>query len=168
MKTLMLLRHGKSSWNDPFLDDFDRPLKKRGRKAAARMGIEIRDRGILPDLVLSSAARRAWETWKRFQKASGYEGAIEKKKKLYFTSPEDHVELLSRIEDSRERVLLIGHNPDLEEVLERLTGQSSALPTASLAVIDLEIPSWADIEHATGALRLLLRPKDLADAPSEG
>ncbi|MBI4617050.1 MAG: histidine phosphatase family protein [Planctomycetes bacterium] len=161
MKTLLVLRHGKSSWQDPFLADPDRPLKKRGKRAAKKMGEEIRRRALLPELVLSSKAKRARQTAKRAAEAMGYEGEVLREKDLYFTSAKKHLDVIAGLDDRHSRVLLVGHNPDLEDLVEKLTGESPALPTAALAAIELAIDAWKDVAPGKGTLSFLVKPKEL-------
>jgi phosphohistidine phosphatase len=94
VKALLVLRHGKSSWKDTSLHDFDRPLTKRGKRAATEMGKEISRRHLTPDLILSSAARRARQTAKRVAKATGYSGNIAREIQLYLTGVHRHLDVL--------------------------------------------------------------------------
>jgi len=160
MKTLLLLRHGKSDW-DQAVADRDRPLKGRGKRASARMGEELRNRDLLPDLIVSSTAKRARATAKRVKKASGYAGKTVKTDELYMTGVERHLKVLAGVEDTHQRVLLVGHNPDQEELARKLTGQAITLPTAALACIDLAIGSWSQATAAKGELRFLLNPSEI-------
>jgi phosphohistidine phosphatase len=159
MKTLLLLRHGKSAWNQA-VPDRDRPLKGRGKRASARMGEELRNRDLLPDLIVSSTAKRARSTAKCVRKASGYAGKTLKTEELYMTGVERHLKVLAGVDDSHQRVLLVGHNPDLEELARQLTGQAVTLPTAALACIDLAIESWSQAAEAKGELRFVLLPSE--------
>ena len=159
MKTLLILRHGKSSWGDPGLHDHDRPLKKRGRRGARSIGRQLCEAGILPDLVLSSTARRARSTARRCLAESGAEARIELTRDLYGTGAARYLEEIGRrAGDEHATVLVVGHNPDLEDVVAVLTGEPTTLRTAYLAAISLEIESWADLATARGRLRRLLRP----------
>jgi len=160
MKTLLILRHGKSDWGQP-IPDHDRPLTGRGKRAAVRMGEEIRDRDLVPDLILSSTAKRARATAKRAKKACGYEGQTIKAAELYLSGVVGHLEVLSEVGPSHPRVLIVGHNPDLEDLVHELTGAAIAMPTAALACIDLELDSWAGVARAKGTLRFVLSPREL-------
>ena len=163
MKTLLVLRHGKSSWSDPSTDDHDRPLKRRGKQAAKKIGYAVRERDLLPDLILCSTARRARGTARRFQEAAGYRGEVVKTRKLYFTSVKRHLNAIAKEagNSSDQRVMIIGHNPDLEDLVEAVTGEYVVLTTANLACIDLDVDSWSEIDAARGRLRWVIRPKDL-------
>lgn len=165
MKTLLLLRHAKSSWKYPDLADHDRPLNKRGKQAAPRIGQLLRDENLLPDLILSSTAARAQTTARKVAKASGYAGDIRVTRELYEAGPETYLELLRAVADDYTRVLVVGHNPDLEMLLEQLTDEAETLPTAALALVELDINHWQELNEATeGKLVRVWRPKELASA----
>ena len=158
-KTLLVLRHGKSSWSDPALADHDRPLKKRGRRGARSIGEQLRDAGLAPDLVLSSTARRARSTARRCLEASGGQARLELTRDLYGTGAKRHLEEIGRRARDEDRlVMVVGHNPDLEDLVALLTGEPTTLKTAFLAVIHLEVVHWADLATARGRLDRLLRP----------
>ncbi len=163
MKTLLLLRHAKSSWQYPDLADHDRPLNKRGKQAAPRVGQLLKDENLVPDLILSSTAARAQTTARKVAKACGYSGEIRVTRELYEADPEAYLTLLQAVADEHERVLVVGHNPDLETVLEHLTGESETLPTAALAVVELPVTHWQELNEETeGKLSQVWRPKELA------
>jgi phosphohistidine phosphatase len=163
MKTLLLLRHAKSSWKYPDLADHDRPLNKRGKQTAPRVGQLLKDENLLPDLILSSTAARAQTTARKVTKASGYAGEIRVTRDLYEAGPEAYLTALRAVADEHNRVLVVGHNPGLEELLEQLTDETEALPTAALALIELPINRWAELSEATeGKLVRVWRPKELA------
>lgn len=165
MKTLLLLRHAKSSWKYPDLADHDRPLNKRGKQAAPRMGQLLKDEELLPDLILSSTAARAQTTARKVASASGYAGDIRVTRELYEAGPEAYLALLQEVADDHARVLMVGHNPDLEALLEQLTDEAEALPTAALALVELPIQHWREVNDATeGKLVRVWRPKEL-DGP---
>ncbi len=142
MKTLLLMRHAKSSWKDESLDDHDRPLNKRGKRDAPRMGELLRDRQLVPDYVLCSSARRARKTAECVAFAAGVRGETRITSELYMASPAKILEILAQTSESFNSVLLIAHNPSLEELFERLIGQSRAFSTAAIAHLHLEIESW--------------------------
>src|SRR5262245_11118400 len=130
MRTLMLLRHAKSSHKDPRLDDYDRPLTKRGLRAASRMGSLLVDDDMLPDLIVSSTACRARETTERLVAAAGYRGPVRYSEDLYMAAPKEHIRVIAAQPATRMTVLLVGHNPGLEELLLALTKCDEHLPTA--------------------------------------
>lgn len=174
-RTLLLLRHAKSSWSDPTLADFERPLNQRGQKAAPRMGAYLRKQGLVPKLVLCSAARRAMETW------ALAEGALEKGgmtpvptkylRSLYLASPSRILAALRRTPDEVESVLMIGHNPGMEHLTLGLAGPGSKpdaqsgievkFPTAALAELRFEARHWRDVAPGTGKLVRFVTPKGL-------
>ncbi|MBC7818881.1 MAG: histidine phosphatase family protein [Planctomycetaceae bacterium] len=159
MKTLLLLRHGKSSWKDTSLSDHDRPLKKRGREAAQRMGCLLRELDLVPDHLLTSSAVRALETVQFATKAAEYQGDIETVPALYHADPRSLAAIVSHVPDRFASVLIVGHNPGQEEWLARLIGRHETLPTATLAQVELTLDSWRDITPDTrGELKGLWRP----------
>ena len=163
MKTLLLLRHGKSSWTDTSLADYDRPLKKRGREAAKRMGRLIRELNLVPDHILTSSAARAVTTAELAATEAEFDGEVEVVPVLYHADPSAFVAIVSRIPNLFERVLIVGHNPGLEDWLDRLIGHVETFPTAALAQIELPVDSWLELSTDTrGKLQGLWRPKEIA------
>ncbi len=159
MRSLLVLRHGKSSWGDPQLADHDRPLKKRGKRGARSIGEQLRARELIPDLVLSSTARRARGTARRCIEACGGGPELVLSRELYGTGVDHHLQLVrERAGDHHRSVMLVGHNPSLEHLVDRLSGTAIILKTGYLACVELEIDSWAAIARAHGRLRCLLRP----------
>ena len=161
MKTLLLLRHAKSSWDDKTLRDFDRPLNKRGLKAAPMVGETIRKRKLRPELVLSSPAERAKETTRLVCDAAGLIAVARYEDGIYEASARSLLEIVSRIEDAVNTAMLVGHNPGLEELLGVLTSEAHRMPTASLASIELSIERWSEVASGTGKLQWILKPKEL-------
>lgn len=162
MKTLLLMRHAKSSWKHETLSDHDRPLNKRGQKDAPRMGQLLAERNLVPDRILSSTALRARTTALVAAEQAAFSKTIELRPELYHADPETCIERLQELEDAAQRVLVVGHNPGLEELLEVLTGEEEHLPTAAIAQIELSIAHWRDLNKTTpGRLIELWRPKEL-------
>ena len=162
MRTLLILRHAKSSWKDDSLPDHDRPLNKRGLKDAPRMGQLLRREDLLPDLILCSSAKRARVTAELVAEESGYEGELRLKDDLYAFDAEAYLEALSELEDKYNCVMLVGHNPAMEELLEALTGGFERMPTAALALVELPIEHWSELENEPeGKLIHLWHPKEL-------
>ena len=171
MKTLLLLRHAKSSWKDAELRDHERPLNGRGKRDAPQVGRLLAEQGLVPDLIASSTARRARKTAEKVAEASGYVGALDAAAALYLATPQAIAQVIRLLPDEAGRVLLVGHNPGLEELLAELTGRHERLPTAALAHLELDIERWQDLTPQTRArLVQLQRPKELApgDAPQAG
>lgn len=159
MKTLLLLRHAKSSWENADLADFDRPLNSRGLEAAPLVGGIIYDRQLQPDLILSSPAKRAKQTAVLVKETGQIAAKIRYEEKIYEASPSALLQILSEQEDRNEKILLVGHNPGLEGLIKVLTGETTAMATAALAKINLNIEEWKDISASCGQLEFLARPE---------
>jgi phosphohistidine phosphatase len=161
MKTVLILRHAKSSWKVPDITDHDRPLNRRGKRDAPKMGRLLKEKELVPDLVISSTATRAKDTASAVAKNSGYKGKKIKFESLYAAEPADYLAVIREITDNYQRVLIVGHNPSVEELIEMLTGEIHIIPTCTLAQIEFVIENWAAIlskrtEH--GRLVEILRP----------
>ncbi|MGI0048396.1 MAG: SixA phosphatase family protein, partial [Nitrososphaera sp.] len=128
-KILLLLRHGKSSWKHPDLDDHDRPLGKRGKRDAPRMGKLLKEEDLIPDLIISSTAKRSKKTAQAVVESSGYAGKIDLNPSLYSADPEAYLKALRRVRDEFNMVLIVGHNPALENLVSMLTSKSESMPT---------------------------------------
>jgi phosphohistidine phosphatase len=162
MKTLLILRHAKSSWDNSRLADHDRPLNSRGKEDAPTMGRLLDREDMVPQLIISSSAERALATAESAAIAAGYEAEIEVTRQLYHAGPESYLEILRRVPNKNERVMVVGHNPGLEELVEHLTGRYQRMPTAALAQIQLPISRWVSLnEETTGRLANLWYPKDI-------
>ena len=162
MKTLLLLRHAKSSWKDEELDDHDRPLNSRGKRDAPRMGQLIRDENLLPDVILCSSAKRCRKTAEHVIEASGYRSEMRTTGELYEADGEKLRQALASLADNPATVLLIAHNPGLEELLEALIGEYTPLTTAALAKIEIPVRNWHDLNEKTrGNLIQLWQPREL-------
>jgi phosphohistidine phosphatase len=161
MKTLFILRHAKSSWDNANLSDFDRPLNERGLKAAPLMGETMLENQFEPELILSSPAKRAEQTAVLVKRSANIAGEIRYDERIYEATSARLLEVISEQKENAESILLVGHNPGLEGLIRALTGEMQAMPTAALAVIDLEIDKWSEVKSASGKLKFLIRPKDL-------
>ena len=162
MKTLLILRHAKSSWKHPGLADHDRPLTKRGNRDAPRVGLLLHRQALTPDLIVSSTAVRARCTAVQVAERSGCGRPVELDRQLYLAEPEAVVEVVRSFGGEASRVLVVGHNPGLEELVARLSGHAEVLPTAALAQIELPLAEWAELRAFTrGRLANLWRPKEL-------
>ena len=159
MKTLYLLRHAKSSWKDPTLADFDRPLNNRGKRASERIGRFLGKEDIILDLVLSSNATRARETIEIVYQTAKLHSELRYDERIYEAGPLRLFEVLSGVEDDRDTVLMVGHNPGLEELLHILTGSTEHMPTAALARIELSSSKWSEIATTKGNLASFIKPK---------
>ena len=162
MKTLLVLRHAKSSRDDPALDDRDRQLNARGERDAPRMGRLIKDEQLSPDFVVCSDAVRARQTAEAMAEAAGYSGTILLEHRLYAAEAADILAVLRDVvEPGLGTVMVVGHNPGLEDLVSALTGFREELPTAALAQLALQIDRWPDIGLETrGKLVRLWSPKD--------
>lgn len=161
MKTLFLLRHAKSSWRDAGLTDFDRPLNNRGVRSAELIGTLLARRHRHPNLILSSPAVRARETAEIVIERAGFAAAVRYVDRLYLASVATLLETILQIEDGQTTVMLVGHNPGMEELLFFLTGAMNGMTTAALAMIRFEIDHWNEIEEGSGQLEWFINPKGL-------
>ena len=163
LKTLLVLRHAKSSWKDTGLEDHERPLNQRGQRDAPGMGRLIRERGLIPDLIISSDAVRARLTAAAVAETAQYAGEIRLEPRLYGASVDEILAVLRTVEGKNAKtVMIVGHNPGLEELVAQLTGEPHDFPTAALAQIALPIDRWRDLSDSTrGKLLGLWRPKEL-------
>lgn len=169
MKSLTLLRHAKSGWDDPVIRDFDRPLNPRGRRAARTVGAEMKAQGLVFDLVLASPARRVTETLDEV--AAGY-GAIAPHydERLYLAPAATLLDIVRHASDGIDRLLLVGHNPGMEELALRLARRDGdrlraeveiKYPTGTVAEIELPASHWAQLREGRGRIVRFIRPRDL-------
>lgn len=162
MKTLLLLRHAKSRWDREGVPDHDRALKKRGKRDARRIGWLLLEQDLVPHLMISSTAKRARSTVKRVASACGYGGGIALEHELYEAGPMGYIRILRRVDDRHHRVLVVGHNPGLEVLLEVLTGVSTWLPAGALVRVDIPVRTWSEVqEYIGGEVVELWLPKQL-------
>jgi phosphohistidine phosphatase len=161
VKTVLLLRHGKSKRGPEYENDYERPLAKRGKADAEAVGQFVAERDLVPDLILSSPAERARDTALRCAQAADYMGEVRFEESLYFSGADAYLELLWALDDSVGSVLLVGHNPDIATVVETLSGEWARMPTGALARIDLEIESWGELAEKAGKLAWVQVPRDL-------
>lgn len=159
MKKLFLLRHAKSSWDDAALADIDRPLNERGKLAAPFMGGLMRRLDLIPDLILTSPAKRARGTAKLVKEAGAFEVMIVTDERIYEASPNNLHQIVSEITDQNNSVVLVGHNPGIEGFVRFLTGKVEPMPTAALAVIDLAVEHWSEVGEGCGTVVKIHRPK---------
>ena len=167
VKRLYLLRHAKSSWKHPELADHDRPLAGRGRRATKAIARHLRERQITPELVLCSTARRARETLERIEPALAT-ADVRHEPQLYGASADVLFERLRALPDDVASVMLIGHNPAIEQLALDLARPSperreleAKFPTAGLATLEFVGPSWRDVNRGGAELISLVRPRDL-------
>ena len=122
MKTLLLMRHAKSSWDNARLSDYERPLNERGRRDAPRMGELLRREGLTPDLIVASSAKRAATTAELVALELSLDSDIRYTEQLYLAEPDAYITLARQLDDGIETLLMVGHNPGIQELVERLTG----------------------------------------------
>ena len=168
MKSILILRHAKSNWNNPSLSDFDRPLNNRGMNDAPRMGLVLDKFGNMPDLIISSPSMRTRQTVELAIPERSYSGEIVWLDSLYGGSFYDIMTALKDVPESITRPMIVGHNPGVEETVSLLLspqGQNPAtharvrVPTAGLVYLDAHIETWRDLEPGTCVLRWFLIPK---------
>jgi phosphohistidine phosphatase len=166
-KRLYLLRHGKSSWKQSGLADHERPLAGRGRRAAEAIATHLEKTDVAVDLVLCSTARRARETFERIAHALG-NVRVQHESSLYGATPATLLARLHAVPDDVDAVMLIGHNPAIEDLALELARPSSErrelalkFPTGALATLELDGPAWRDVQPGTGTLVYFVRPRDL-------
>ena len=170
MRTLLVLRHAKSSWDQIDLDDFDRPLAARGQGAAPLMGQYLRKHGLQPDLVVCSPAARTQETWQLVQSELGADISCKMLRTIYLAAPSQLLAVVRRTPDDVGTLMVIGHNPGLERLASSLSGSGrdkdlaklrTKFPTAALAVITFDAAHWSQVAAGAGRLEAFVRPKDL-------
>lgn len=159
MRSLMLLRHGKSDWDAGAADDHSRPLNARGVRSAERMGEVIRDLGIVPDLVISSTATRARSTAELARLSGGWDSRLVLDEALYGASVGETLAVVAAQADDHTRVMLVGHQPTWSMVVKHLTGGSVAMRTATCADIELTVGEWGSLRASTGTLVTVLQPR---------
>lgn len=160
MKTLYILRHAKSSWDDHSLSDFERPLNARGLKAAPFIGSLMKERGFIPDVIVASPAVRAKQTAELVRETARIESPILFDPRIYEATVGTLVSVLSEIDDNNNSALIVGHNPGSEGLVYYLTGVIAPMPTAAFAIIELNIETWAGIDSGCGTLKQVIRPKE--------
>ena len=171
MKRLSLLRHAKSSWADSEISDFDRPLKKRGIKAAKAMGSELRRRDVSFDLVLASPARRIVQTIACFEEGYGRPLGSQFERGIYEASALSLWQIIERASNGSDSLLVVGHQPGLQALATMVAARSDPrhreirdyFPTAAFAMIAFDADDWRSIESGTGRVELYLTPRALED-----
>jgi len=161
MKTVYLMRHGKSKRRPEYETDYERPLAKRGKRDAARMGEYLAGRDLLPDLIVSSSAARARDTALRFAEAAGCGAEIRFEEALYFTDDRAYLDLIWGLDDVLASVMFVGHNPVTESVIETLSDSYAHVPTGAVACIQFEVETWGEVERGMGQLAWVERPREL-------
>lgn len=161
MRTLVLMRHAKSSW-ETGLDDHERPLNRRGEAAAPRMGRWLSSQGVVPDLILCSTAARASRTADLVAGELTPDVEVCAIKQLYLPLPQDIMEVVATVGAAASTILVVAHNPGVSLAVEEFANVATVMPTAAAAVIDFEVSQWSDVlVEARGELRHFWRVKEL-------
>ena len=171
MKTVLLMRHAKSAWDDAALADFDRPLAARGRAAGPRMAAHMLGLGLTPDHVICSAAVRAVETWSLMAPLFGRDIAMASDEALFHAGPRGLLGALRKAPGHADTLLLIAHSPGVESLAAALSGPDSdreaygrlgaKFPTAALAAIEFDIGEWRGLGDSGGCLSRYVTPREL-------
>lgn len=174
VKKLTLLRHAKSGWDDPVARDFDRPLNARGKRAAHRIGEYLRAHDIHYDHIVASPAIRVVETLEHLSEGVGETVAPAWDKRVYLASAVSLLDVVHEVDDSHDSVLLVGHNPGLEDLVLMMVPDrpgdeardqiEEKLPTASIVEISFPVDRWEDIRPNSGLVSRFVRPRDLDPA----
>ena len=161
MKTLLIMRHAKSSWKQAEVADEQRPLNKRGLRDAPRMGRLLRKNDVVPQAIFSSTAERARQTAIAAADACAFEGQIQFEASLYAAPAEAYLLVLRGLPAETRVAMVVGHNPGVDELVEELTGEDEHLATGAIARLELDIPGWADLGAQTEArLEAIWRPRE--------
>ena len=149
MKILVLVRHAKSSWDHPELDDHDRPLNARGRRDAPEMGRRLRERGVVPDAIRSSTAVRARTTAEAIVDALGLGAdSVVVDERLYGSSPETILGVVGELDDALESAMVVAHDPGLSDLAYELSGTIEHMPTCAVAEFRFQVASWSELADA--------------------
>lgn len=162
MLTLLIFRHAKAEQGDGLPDD-QRELMPRGRRAAKKMGELARDQGLLPERILSSPSTRTRQTVELFVEGSRATVPVEYLRTLYLAEPRAYLDALAKYAGGATRVMVVGHNPGLEDLVRELTGEIVSLPTAALVECTVPLEKFepaVSLQEAGAKLRRIFRPKD--------
>jgi phosphohistidine phosphatase len=160
MKKLYIIRHAKSSWSDAELNDFERPLSKRGKANAPMMGERLKKKGVMPDIIISSPAKRAKSTAEMIAKEVGYEKKVLFDENIYESSVDELRKILTSIDDKNSVVFLVGHNPELNMLVDYYIKFYENIPTCGVVEIEFACESWAEIEPKNAKLISFDYPKN--------
>ena len=165
MKTLYLMRHAKSSWDTPGLNDGERPLNSRGKKNAPFMGKLLKEKNEIPDLIISSPAKRAYSTAKKVAKEVDYPGKkILKEEKLYMADTDEFLSVIGNTGQNLNKLMLVSHNSGITRFANFISGENlDNIPTAGIARIDFDMDSWRQIKETKGKMIFFEYPKKYTD-----
>ena len=159
MKKLYIIRHAKSSRSDETLEDFERPLNKRGKENAPMIGERLKEKGIMPDIIISSPAKRAKSTAEMIAKEIGYEKRVLFDENIYEASVDELRKILTCINDENSAAFLVGHNPSLNDLANYYVHHEENIPTCGIVEVEFECNKWADIEPKNAKLISFEYPK---------
>ena len=164
MATLMLMRHAKSSWDQPVSSDFERPLKRRGRLAARRMALKLMEEQVVPEVILCSTAARARETSERMLPFWDPAPRVVMRDDLYHASPSELVSTVRDLEGDYSKALVVAHNPGMELLSSRWSGKAIRFPTATIARFESELENWEELDLSSSVrLVSVWRPRELPE-----
>ncbi|HHB90801.1 MAG TPA: histidine phosphatase family protein [Anaerolineae bacterium] len=161
MKTILFMRHAKSDWGAQYRTDFERPLNKRGQRDAPMMAAFLAQHHLMPDLIVSSPAMRARLTAEYIARTDTFQGELAFDKRIYLASPGMLLTVIRELPEYPDTVMLVGHNPGMEDIIELLGGGRVRMPTAAIASMRLYADAWADVEEDGAHLQWLIKPKIL-------
>jgi len=167
MKTLYVIRHAKSSWDELSLSDFERPLNERGKRDAPRMGVRLKIKGVLPDTIISSSAKRAFSTAKRIAKVIGFpKDKIKTDRELYHAGEETILSVLRSIKNKHNIAFIVGHNPGLTDFVNTLRNDDIGIeniPTCGIVMFEIDIENWEHLQWGTARQTWFDYPKSKDD-----
>ena len=167
MKALYIIRHAKSSWDDDRLSDFDRPLNERGKRDAPSMGKRLKERDVVPDMVLSSPAKRALSTAKKITNALGFDSEkIKTDRRLYHADSEMILLLVQEIKNKHQTALVFGHNPGLTDFANSVMTDKmfiDNIPTCGVVAFLFDVSDWKDVKRKSGKIIFFDYPKNSGD-----
>jgi Phosphohistidine phosphatase SixA len=161
LKKLLIIRHAKSDWNTSFISDFERPLNERGLRDAPLMGSFLKEKQHIPDLIISSGAKRAISTAKLVSKKLNYKGDIIVNNEIYNASADDIKNVINTIEEKYKTVFIFGHNPGLSHLVNDLTSQWIDIKTCCVTVLDFTVKKWNHIIKDTAIFKEHYSPKTI-------
>jgi phosphohistidine phosphatase len=168
MKTVYLIRHAKSSWEDDRLSDFDRPLNERGKIDAPRMGKRLKEKNITPDLFLASPAKRTLSTAKRIADVLGYpKENIKTDQALYHADEDEILNVIRSANDKNDCIFIFGHNPGLTDFVNAMNNDRKRfidnVPTCGIVAFSFDVKNWKQIDFGKGELLFFDFPKSKDD-----
>lgn len=158
------MRHAKSSWKDPSIHDYERPLNRRGKRDAPRMGNLLMEYDLIPEIILCSSAQRARLTVNFFLETCDFEGEVQYLDDLYHADYMTYLELLAELSDKINLAMIVGHNPEINQFLELVCDSYDHMPTAAIAHIQLSCETWAGLTAIKeGEILHLWKPREIDD-----